>query len=108
MTVLDVKPLRFPALYDPDNDDTAILDSIDWDGASSFITGKFPSFQIQPKSNYSDYGVFNVKIKVRDDNPSMDTAKYFFKLTINPLPPSDFSFQISNNSRNAPPRVIKP
>lgn len=95
-------------MYDPDIDDTPFVESIDWGGAGSFITGNFPSYQIQPKLNYSDFGVFNVTIKVRDDNPSMNTARYFFKLTVNPLPPPNNSFERSNISQKAPPRVIKP
>jgi hypothetical protein len=69
MTVQDVKPLIFPELYDPDIEDTPILESIDWKGADLFIVGTFPVYQIIPKSNDTDYGDFNITITVRDDNP---------------------------------------
>ncbi len=62
--------IQMPGLIDPDLEDTASFVSSDFGLASNFVQGKFPAFRIQPKSNLTDPGEYEVKIMLTDDNPN--------------------------------------
>jgi hypothetical protein len=59
-----------PGLTDPDLEDTASFVSSDFGKASNFVYGKYPTFRIQPKSNVTDPGDYEVNITLTDDNPN--------------------------------------
>ena len=70
MTVNDLRTLMFPSMVDPDIEDTASLVSCDFGMASRFIQGRYPSFKIEPSSNDTDPGLYEVKVILTDDNPN--------------------------------------
>jgi len=45
------------------------MTSVDFGQASSFITGKYPTYKVAPKNNDTNPGVYDVKVKIQDDNP---------------------------------------
>jgi hypothetical protein len=79
--------MQLPGLTDPDQEDIASFVSADFGLAANFVKGKFPTYKIQPKSNLTDPGDYEVKIMLTDDNPNRQTATYTFKITVIPLPP---------------------
>lgn len=79
--------LQLPGLADPDIEDTPSFVSADFGLSSSFVQGKFPSYKIQPASNATDPGVYEVKVVLMDDNPNKQQSSFSFKITVTPLPP---------------------
>lgn len=65
----DILPMTLPKMYDPDYEDVGSIASIDWGGAGTFITGKYPSFTLQPKDNTTEVGKFTVTFNLKDNNP---------------------------------------
>jgi len=84
MTVGEFLPFYFPKMRDPDLEDTPSLLSLDFGGAKSFITGKYPSFLISPNSNQTDPGTYLVSVALKDNNPTRMTSQYQFHLTVLP------------------------
>ncbi len=79
--------LQLPGLDDPDLEDTPSLVTADFGLASSFVQGKFPSYKINPVSNFTDPGDYEVKLILMDDNPNKQSSNFSFKITVIPLPP---------------------
>ena len=63
-------PLKFSGMADPDEEDNPSLEVIDFGKAANFITGSFPKYIISPIDNTTDPGVYQVNVKITDDNPS--------------------------------------
>ncbi len=79
--------LTLPAMDDPDEEDTPSFVSADFGLASSFVQGKFPFYKIQPTSNLSHPGDYEVQVTLKDDNPNKLSSTFLFKITVTPLPP---------------------
>lgn len=74
-------------MKDPDSPDDSYKATIEFGTASSFITGNFPSYLINPKSNVTDPGVYSCTVTLIDDNPSPQSSSYNFKIIIVALQP---------------------
>ena len=61
--------LDIPKIVDPDKDDTVLTKEIDFGSAKSFVNGKFPKYIVEPLSNDTDPGIYEVIVKLADDNP---------------------------------------
>jgi hypothetical protein len=88
MTVKDLRTLMFPSMIDPDLEDTPSLVSCDFGMATHFIYGRYPSFKIEPSSNDTDPGLYEVRVFLTDDNPNKQSSITSFNITIDPLPPA--------------------
>ena len=86
LTVNDIKPLTLPSFEDPDLEDTPSLISCNFGSAARFIQGKFPRYILNPNSNETDPGIYEVKVTLVDDNPGPLIAIYTFNITVDPLP----------------------
>jgi hypothetical protein len=71
-----------PPLFDPDPQDSPLLDSYDFGTAASFISGNYPSFYIKPTDNLTHPGLYTLSFELSDDNPSRLTATVEVKLTV--------------------------
>jgi hypothetical protein len=69
LTVGDSLQYRLSSYSDPDYEDEATFNEPDFGLASSFITGKYPSYVISPKFNDSDWGQFEATFSIIDNNP---------------------------------------
>jgi hypothetical protein len=67
--VNEIGVIKLPAMADPDLEDKAVLQSIDFGEAFDFITGEFPQYKVVPINNETDPGVYEVKVIITDDNP---------------------------------------
>ena len=75
-------PFEFSKMRDPDWEDKPFLDEIDFGNASSFITGSFPKYVINPIDNTTDPGVYLVNVKISDDNPVPKSSFYAFRIIV--------------------------
>eukprot|EP00347_Sterkiella_histriomuscorum_P011947 403370486 len=71
--------LNFPQLFDRDMDQVDQV-LVDLGQAQDFITGTYPNFQIQP--TLYNFGIFNIKVTVKDLNPNPLTAIHNFKIFV--------------------------
>ena len=94
LSVNDFYALILPSITDPD--DVPRIFSLDFGQASSFVTGKYPRFLIQPVSNLTDFGTFQMSVTLTDDNPSPKQTTYTSVIKVNPLP-TDRSGVINKN-----------
>lgn len=74
------------SVTDPDEPDDICKVNCDFGGASSFITGKFPTYLLNPKSNSTDPGVYTVTLTLTDTNPEPLSTTYTFQITVIALP----------------------
>ena len=88
MIVGEQLQLRLLPYSDPDAEDRAIFNEPDFGLAASFISGKYPSYMINPYNNLTDWGVFEVSFSITDDNPEPKMSVYSFKITVIPLGPA--------------------
>jgi len=78
-------PLTFSKIRDPDKEDTGSMHLIDFGLAKTFISGRYPSYLINPSSNDTDPGVHQVRVILKDNNPNQLRKEYVFTLTVLPL-----------------------
>ncbi len=69
LTVKDLYQIKFGSVTDPDSPDDSFKAICDFGDASSFITGIFPNFLLNPSSNETDPGVYAAKLTLTDTNP---------------------------------------
>jgi hypothetical protein len=87
VVVKDVLQIRLSTYSDPDVEDKATFNEPDWGDAKTFVTGKYPSYNIAPTNNATDPGIYTVTFSLIDDNPNPKESEYSFKITVLPLPP---------------------
>ncbi len=66
-----------------DGDEVEIT-KISFGSASSFISGEYPDFVIEPA--YYNLGEFKISITLKDDHPEPRSATYTFAIKVKALP----------------------
>jgi hypothetical protein len=76
--------LRFSDMKDDDKEDFVYLYSIDFYNQPDFISGNFPKYDITPRDNKSNPGVYPVRVNISDNNPNPRYTIYSFKIFVEP------------------------
>jgi hypothetical protein len=109
LTINEYYQIKFGKITDPDEPDDTFKVSCDFGGASSFTTGKFPNYLVNPTSNATDPGVYAVTLTIVDTNPDPLSSSYNFQITVLPLPSNTTISLITNQTSKTKGRVkVKP
>lgn len=82
MTLGTTNTFSFPTFKDPDSFDKATMTNIKLGTASTFVTGKFPSYQIKPVSTSLHAGTFPISVTLKDNNTLPLQATYTFNIIV--------------------------
>lgn len=91
LNINEIYYIQFGSIYDPDAPDDTYKVNINFGGAEIFISGLFPNFIVNPKSNATDPGMYVVTISLTDSNPDPMSTSYTLEIMVNPLPPAQNS-----------------
>ena len=80
LKVNEIGFIKFSSMSDPDWEDLASLQSIEFGDALGFIMGNFPQYKVMPRDNFTDPGIYEVKVVITDDNPAPQQSSYTFKI----------------------------
>ena len=102
LSINEYHQIKLGKVTDPDEPDDTYRVSCDFGGASSFTTGKFPNYLVNPKSNATDPGVYAVTLTLTDTNPDPQSTSYTFQITVLALPNTNttLSFLTNLTSKN--------
>jgi hypothetical protein len=107
LKVNEVGVIKFSTMSDPDWEDLASLQTIEFGEAFGFIMGNFPQYKVMPRNNDTDPGIYQVNVVITDDNPVPQQTSYTFKIYVNPLPPVLINVMTMNLTKNST-RKAKP